>query len=323
MTRKKRFLYGLIGVWFIGLITLLSAHRHTSASSFEAQNPDLMAGSKIFTPTCSNGYCHGKDGSGGSAPSLRGKAFTTEFLIRVIANGIPGTPMPAFKNAYSQKEIEQLAAYVLWLSKTDASKPLPALPNKATDTNVEVKLPANSDSKGTKSPVEQKRLENAEIDGSIIIGDSQAGKQLFFDAMDDRSCRVCHSFQGRGGKLASDLSAISSKSPRELLQSIVAPGAIIAQNYSTIKLTTSDGETIVGVKGEEDAESVRVYDTSSLPPVLRTIQKANVAKIEQMKHSVMPIDYASRYTLKQLLDLIAFLKSADKSQTTVSLKDLF
>src|SRR5436190_11738462 len=136
MTRKKLFLYWLIGAWFIGLITLLSAHRLTSASSFEVQNPDLVAGGKLFTPTCDNGYCHGKDGTGGSAPTLRGKKFTSEYLLRVIANGISGTPMPAFKNSYSQKEIQQLATYVVWLSKFDAKTALPSLP-KASENPAE------------------------------------------------------------------------------------------------------------------------------------------------------------------------------------------
>lgn len=42
------------------------------------------------------------------------------------------------------------------------------------------------------------------------------------------------------------------------------------------------------------------------------------------KVATMPSDYASRYSLKQLLDLVAFVKSMDPtSRAGVTLKDLF
>jgi len=37
----------------------------------------------------------------------------------------------------------------------------------------------------------------------------------------------------------------------------------------------------------------------------------------------MPANYGAMFTLKQLLDLIAFLKSGDASAGTVAMQDLF
>ncbi len=82
------------------------------------QQPSLVEqGSKLFNPTCSNAYCHGANGKDGSAPALQGRTFTPEHLTRVISEGVPGTPMPAFKNQYSPAQIQQLVAYVMSLPK--------------------------------------------------------------------------------------------------------------------------------------------------------------------------------------------------------------
>jgi len=92
--------------------------------------------------------------------------------------------------------------------------------------------------------------------------------------------------------------------------------------YSTVILTLKNGDKILGIKKEEDGESIRVYDTTELPAVLRTVQKSDVVKVESRDESVMPKDYSSIYTMKQLLDLVAFLKSSE-SRSPVILKDLF
>ena len=91
--------------------------------------------------------------------------------------------------------------------------------------------------------------------------------------------------------------------------------------YLTTKLTLRSGDTIIGIKKDEDTESIRIYDTTELPAVLRTVQKTEVTKVENTNEPVMPKDYAALYTMKQLLDLVTFLRSAE-SKSPVTLKDL-
>jgi len=114
------------------------------------------------------------------------------------------------------------------------------------------------------------------------------------------------------------LTGLAGKPPREILQGIVAPHAAIEERYATITITTRAGEKFTGVKRDENETMIRLYDTSTLPPVSRAFLKSEATKIERLNTSAMPADYASKYSLKQLLDLVSFLKSSN-----VSLKELF
>src|SRR4051812_7222503 len=80
-----RMLLPLVLVW-LGIFAF--------AGSAQDQPSLIEQGRKLFTPTCSNAYCHGANGENGSAPTLRGRNFTAEHLARVISEGVPGTPMP-------------------------------------------------------------------------------------------------------------------------------------------------------------------------------------------------------------------------------------
>jgi hypothetical protein len=52
-----------------------------------------------------------------------------------------------------------------------------------------------------------------------------------------------------------------------------------------------------------------MYDASSMPPVLRSFLKSDVVKTETLKGSVMPKDYEEKYSKKDLLDLVTYLKA--------------
>src|SRR5215475_11268963 len=93
----------------------------TATRRIQNQQSLIEQGGKLFNPTCSSAYCHGANGANGSAPSLRGRNFTVEYLTRVISEGVPGTPMPAFKNQYSSEQIRQIVAYVMSLPKDTAA----------------------------------------------------------------------------------------------------------------------------------------------------------------------------------------------------------
>ena len=265
----------------------------------------IAEGSRLFAPLCGNAYCHGTGGIGGGAPRLRGKGLDSAYLFKTINNGIPGSGMLSFKSELSEEKIWKLVAFIMADPKTG---------NASSETPVADKPPSRS------STVPMKSEEPGAA--SLLVGDIQAGRTLFFDLGQPKSCQSCHSITGEGTSIGPDLSKLGSRSARELFLDIIMMRANRDSRYATVIVTLKNGDKILGVKKEEDSESIRVYDTTELPAVLRTVQKSNVVKVESRDESVMPKDYASVYTVKQLLDLVTFLKSSE-SGSPVMLKDLF
>jgi putative heme-binding domain-containing protein len=233
---------------------------------------------------------------GGGAPTLRGKGLEAAYLFKTISNGLSGTPMRPFKSELSEEKIWQLVAYIM--SPVGGGEAPAASGPTAAES-------AKSGAAGDGSPA-------TPADSSTMTGDSSAGKQLFFDTSQSKSCQSCHTFQGMGASIGPDLSKLGGRSARELFLAIVLPGDARDQRYRTLTVTLKDGEKIIGVKKDEDSDSLRIYDVTELPAVLRTVQKGQIAVSEISSASPMPKEYARIYTLKQLLDLVAFLKSEAK-----------
>lgn len=269
----------------------------TVQASDKLKDPRFIGeGASLFARSCANAYCHGTEGGGGGAPRLRGKGLEAGYVFRSVSNGIPNTSMVGFKTDLSQEQIWKLVAYIVSDSKAGAHFDPIVEPPRSTPI---VKPPEASTSQ---------------------TGNAQAGKALFFGSSEKKSCHACHSFDGAGTPIGPDLSAAGSRSARQLFLSIILPREM-KDRYATITVTLRSGETIVGVKKEEDAESIRIYDATELPAVLRTVQKTEIVKVDAAGESIMPNDYASIYTMKQLLDLVSFLKSSE-SKSAIKLTDL-
>jgi putative heme-binding domain-containing protein len=303
---------------FLPLAVCLSTLDFSAESqTAQPQNPksQIEAGRRVYSGSCGMTYCHAAEGVGGGAPKLRDRDFSPEYLRHLITEGIPGTGMPAFKNSLSKQQIEQCIAYLLSLSP-NKSKAKSDQPAQTLDPHGAGAAPRTE--AAPKSTAETAKSNVVINDSSDIRGDAEAGRNLFFDSAELQNCRVCHTAQERGGRVGPDLTAMASKTPREILRAIVAPHAAIDEKYATITITTRGGEKFTGVKRDENEKTIRLYDTSTLPPVSRAFLKSEVAKTEKLNTSAMPADYASKYSLKQLLDLVSFLKSSN-----VGLKELF
>jgi cytochrome c oxidase cbb3-type subunit 3 len=89
---------------------------------------DIEDGSRAFRDTCAN--CHGPDGNEITGIDLgRGqfrRPLSNDELIRIIRNGIPGTPMPP-----SNFSDEQAARIVAYLRSTAASSRSSSVPGNA------------------------------------------------------------------------------------------------------------------------------------------------------------------------------------------------
>jgi putative heme-binding domain-containing protein len=87
---------------------------------------DLAAGQKVFDAQCA--WCHGAAGAGGTGPTLQratlNHAGNDGVLVQIVRNGIPGTEMPSFAIALTDRMAWQTAAYVRSLGRSRA-RPLP------------------------------------------------------------------------------------------------------------------------------------------------------------------------------------------------------
>lgn len=262
----------------------------------------LSEGARLFATNCGNAYCHGTGGAGGGAPRVRGRDLEAKYVFKSIVNGIPGSAMPSFKSELSEQQVWSVVAFVTSDSKTtptiDSSKASPV------DSSVKpIEPPAGAP--------------------SALTGNPLAGKAIFFDSSKPKSCHACHSINGEGTAIGPDLSGLSGKPARDLLLSVILPRQVADKKFETVTITLRNGDKVVGVKKDDDAESIKVYDTTELPAVLRTIQKTDLVRVDSSQQSVMPKDYASLYTVNQLLDLISFLKSSSEGKRSVTLQDLF
>src|SRR5260221_6572257 len=87
-------------------------------------------------------------------------------------------------------------------------------------------------------------------------GDADRGKALFFDDQ-KLGCARCHAVDGKGGKVGPDLFAIGDKfGRRELVESVLAPSATIAEGYATTIVTTNTGDVLDGIVKESTDDAV-------------------------------------------------------------------
>jgi putative heme-binding domain-containing protein len=152
-----------------------------------------------------------------------------------------------------------------------------------------------------------------------LRGDPVAGEAMFHAQL-VYACGHCHTFNSRGGKVGPDLTAkVRPLSPRELFQRIVVvPHRAQEARYTTIRLTTRVGLIMTGIPAGESDGVLFFYDTSYLPPLLRRIPKTDIVQRERRDGTVMPSDYASKFSLQQLLDVVAFLKAGGGATVTLS-----
>lgn len=279
----------------------------------------INTGRKLFAQSCSVGYCHGKEGRAGRGPRLRGKTWDKEYLYRVILKGIPRSAMPGWEGKLSHGEILTLIAYI------------------GTISSVGGNAPGAPDSIQTREWISftggvKKSKERSDLVGEInlvaktaakIVGNSGRGKELFFNVMDDMNCAVCHRIENKGATIGFGLVRIAENPPRQIFRDIVFPNQRVEEAGRLSSLVMKDGEEFEVLIVGESPSRLRVFDVSSFPPVTRSVRKEEIRFLMATERSAMPDSYARRYTLQQLLDLVAFIKSTGSSyDSPVTLRDI-
>ncbi len=289
---------GFQGILLTGLtLALLYGQREAGAGS------DTVAeGAILFAKNCSVGYCHGKEGRAGRGPRLRGRTFSNRYLYRIIEEGIPASSMGGWKGALTYVQIGALVAYIRSLAE-----PQPA-PGVISSIGSAV-APTPTAAKWTPQT-------------PALAGDPILGRELFFESTQTHNCGSCHQVDGRGGTVGPDLTSLSARSAASILLDIVFPDAVLLDRWKLIELQTVDGEKLEALHVGDSTRRVKLYDVSSSPPVLRAIKKEKIQSTKPLQRSAMPADYGDRYTLRQLLDLVSYLKTGTGTSVAVTVEDL-
>ena len=144
-----------------------------------------------------------------------------------------------------------------------------------------------------------------EVEGVTADRSIEAGKAAF----QKTGCAQCHRFGDEGGTVGPDLSAVATRlKKRELLESILLPSKVIADQYASFAVATDDGKVVAGRIEREDDEAVVVRPNSAFD-TLEQIPKRNIVGRRRLDVSNMPEGIFNVLQKHEVLDLVAFLLS--------------
>lgn len=133
-------------------------------------------------------------------------------------------------------------------------------------------------------------------------GNPRKGAQIF----NDTGCAQCHTAGKPGGFVGPDLADIGSR--RSLVQletALLDPSAEVDPDYWSLRARTKTGQTISGIRMNEDTDSFQILDSSRR---LVSIWKADLASYEIVRTSPMP-SFKGKLQSSDLEDLVAYLAS--------------
>jgi len=140
---------------------------------------------------------------------------------------------------------------------------------------------------------------------SLKDGDVRRGQAVFNSSK--AACSACHAIGYLGGKVGPDLTHIGKiRSERDLLEAIVFPSASLVRSYEPVQVTTKSGKVHNGLIRKDTPEEI-VLATGPNQEV--RIARDDIEEMQPSKVSVMPAGLDQQLTLRELADLVAFLKA--------------
>ena len=138
---------------------------------------------------------------------------------------------------------------------------------------------------------------------TTLIGDAAQG-QVVFEGKGE--CARCHRVNGKGPRVAPDLSDIGAiRTPDALRRVIVDPNAEMRFANSAVRAVTRDGKVITGRRLNEDTYTVQLIDEQER---LVSLVKANLREYGVVRQTSMPAS-ADKLAANELADLLAYLLS--------------
>jgi len=136
-----------------------------------------------------------------------------------------------------------------------------------------------------------------------LIGDEAKGKAVFEGK---GQCGTCHRVNGKGPRVAPDLSDIGTiRTPDALMRAVLDPETEIRHGNRYIRAVTKAGKVINGRRLNEDTYTVQVIDENEK---LVSLVKADLKEYGLVRRTPMP-SYRGKLSEDEMADLLAYLLS--------------
>jgi len=135
-----------------------------------------------------------------------------------------------------------------------------------------------------------------------LPGDPERGKVLFSGKA---QCAQCHTVNGEGGFLGSDLTSYAGTLPADEIRSaITEPNKNLDPRRQAVIVTSPDGATNTGIARNEDNFTLQLQTADG---AFHSFVKSELRSIEHQPRSLMPPDYGTRLTPAEVDDIVSYL----------------
>lgn len=192
------------------------------------------------------------------------------------------------------------------------------LPWDSFDENVRVKLEglanATPESKEPQSALAARPIvqawtmeELADVSTETLVGrDFENGKKMFALTQ----CYKCHRFDGVGGVVGPDLSAVGRRfSQKDLLESLIAPSRVVSDQYQASIFQLEDGRVVTGRVVNLNGKNYMVQEDMLNPGKLTNVPVDQIEAQKPSEVSMMPSGLLDTLTKDDIRDLLAYLRS--------------
>ena|SRR5579862_11700 len=137
-----------------------------------------------------------------------------------------------------------------------------------------------------------------------VPGDPRRGQELY---RSKGHCSQCHIVAGQGGSLGPELTEIGARrSAAHLRAAVLDPAATLPDGFQQVRLSTSDGRHITGLRLNEDTFTLQLID---LAGNLHSFVKADLKELQRDSgKSPMP-SFRGALSDSEVDDLVAYLVS--------------
>jgi putative heme-binding domain-containing protein len=138
-----------------------------------------------------------------------------------------------------------------------------------------------------------------ELEPAAIARADKSQGRVVYNAV----CSACHTLYGQGGSIGPDLTGAGRDNLDYLLENIADPGAVVTADFRMTVVKLKDGRMLNGFIAARTTRTMTIKSATET----HTVQRDDIASMEESPQSVMPDGLLETLTPQQRRDLFAYL----------------